>query len=122
MFEPNRTFKMMQLWRPLTSACFLGKVDMSMATQIYFLVQYGQEMERQDGSAQHAMFLATQLVLLCLLGTLAGIPSFSRSLITASIYCCSRREPMRPMEIQVRSRRATHHPLKIARLPRLPLR
>ena len=104
MFEPARTFKGLQLWRPLTSACFLGKVDMSMATQIYFLVQYGQEMERQDGSAQHAMFLATQLLLLCAFGTFAGIPSFSRSLITAAIYCCSRREPMRPMEIQVRKK------------------
>ena len=33
-------------------------------------------------------------------GTLTGYPSFARSLIAATIYCCSRREPMRPMEVQ----------------------
>ena len=102
LFEPVRTFKMLQLWRPITSACHLGKVDMSMAQQVYFLIQYGQQMERSDGSAQHAVFLATQLVLLCFFCTLLGVPTLSRPLITASIYCCSRRQPMMPMEIQVR--------------------
>lgn len=100
LFEFQRTFFQGQVWRPFTSACFLGKVDMSMMSQIYFLVNFGQEMERQDGPVQHAMFLLTQVVLLMGLATLTGYPSFARSLITASIYCCSRREPMRPMEVQ----------------------
>jgi len=100
LFEWRRTFLMGQFWRPFTSSCFLGKVDMGMASQIYFLVSYGQEMERQDGSAQHGMFILTQMVLLMGLSSLIGFPSLSRSLIAAAIYCCSRREPMRPMEIQ----------------------
>jgi len=100
LYEFQRTFLKGQFWRPFTSSCFLGKVDMSMASQIYFLVNYGQEMERQDGSAQHCMFLLVQMLLLMGLATLTGYPSFARSLITASIYCCSRRQPMRPMEVQ----------------------
>jgi len=100
LYETQRTFLKGQFWRPFTSACFLGKVDMSMASQIYFLISYGQEMERQDGSAQHCMFLLVQMVLLMGLAAVTGYPSFARSLITASIYCCSRRQPMRPMEVQ----------------------
>jgi len=100
LFEAQRTFLGGQLWRPFTSACHLGKVDMGMASQLYFLLNYGQEMERQDGSAQQAMFLLVQVVLLMGISTLIGYPSFARSLITAAIYCCSRREPSRPMEVQ----------------------
>lgn len=100
LFEPGRAFFKGQIWRPFTSACFLGKVDMSMASNIYFLINYGQEMERQDGSPQQAMFLLSQVFLLVIFCSLIGVPSFARSLITASIYCCSRREPLRAMEIQ----------------------
>ena len=169
LFEPVRTFAKGQFWRPFTSACFLGKVDMSMASNLYFLYKYGQEMERQDGPAQHAIFILSQvrpclpplcgdmggaaptapharplplplshlrrslslslspsfspslplsnffslsttlphsgarlvqIFLLCGVATLVGAPQFSRSLITATIYCCSRRQPMVPMEVQ----------------------
>lgn len=100
LFEWRRTFLNGQLWRPFTSACHLGKVDMGMASQVFFLVSYGQEMERQDGPAQHGMFLMVQTLLLMVLSALTGFPSLARSLITASIYCCSRRQPMRPMEVQ----------------------
>jgi hypothetical protein len=38
------------------------QVDMGMASQIYFLVSYGQEMERQDGPAQHCVFILVQVL------------------------------------------------------------
>ena len=63
LYEFGKTFKQGQLWRPLTAAMHLGKVDMGMASQIYFLISYGQEMERQDGPAQHFMFIAVQVLL-----------------------------------------------------------
>jgi len=61
LYEFGRTFKGGQLWRPITSALHLGKVDMGFASQLYFLILYGQEMERQDGSAQHCVFIVTQV-------------------------------------------------------------
>jgi membrane associated rhomboid family serine protease len=61
LYEFGRTFKGGQLWRPITSALHLGKVDMGFASQLYFLILYGQEMERQDGSAQHCVFILTQV-------------------------------------------------------------
>lgn len=61
LYEFGRTFKGLQLWRPITSALHLGKVDMGFASQLYFLISYGQEMERQDGSAQQCIFILTQV-------------------------------------------------------------
>jgi hypothetical protein len=37
------------------------QVDMGMLSQLYFLVFYGQEMERHDGSAQFGYFLLVQV-------------------------------------------------------------
>jgi len=73
---------------------------MGFASQIYFLICFGQEMERADGPAQHAVFVLLQVLLLVGWGSAVGYPSFARSLIAASVYCCSRREPSRPMEVQ----------------------
>lgn len=100
LFEPTLTFKKMQIWRPFTSAIFLGKADMSMASNLYFLVKFGQEMERADGAAQQLTFILFETLILTLIGTLIGFPSFSRSVIAATIYCCSRRKPMDQMEVQ----------------------
>eukprot|EP00622_Pseudochattonella_farcimen_P000605 FR735133.1.p1 GENE.FR735133.1~~FR735133.1.p1 ORF type:complete len:193 (+),score=18.47 FR735133.1:147-725(+) len=51
-------------------------------------------------ASQHAFFLLSQIVLLMGICSLVGVPQFSRALITATIYCCSRRQPSQPMEVQ----------------------
>uniref|UniRef100_A0A6U1QM22 Derlin n=1 Tax=Fibrocapsa japonica TaxID=94617 RepID=A0A6U1QM22_9STRA len=89
-----RTFKNLEIWRPITSTCFMGPPSMQMAGNIYFLVKYGQELEANDGTLQHVFFLMTQLVLLSILGGVLGAPFMSSSLITAQLWCCSRLDPM----------------------------
>ena len=89
-----------QLWRPITSACFLGPLSMSYATSLFFLINYGQELERNKGSANFAVFMMTQLVVLSVLGLTLGLPQIAQSMISATIYCCSRQNPFAEIQWQ----------------------
>jgi Der1-like family len=44
-----RTLLNLELWRPLTSAVYLGPISMHWATNLYFLVQYGSHLEAVNG-------------------------------------------------------------------------
>ncbi len=90
----KRTLFGLQLWRPLTSAAYLGPVSISWATNIYFLITYGVMLENTYGSSSQAMFSLTSTVLLLLLGGLMGFPFVSISLISSTIYVSSRIDPM----------------------------
>ena len=38
-----------QIWRPLTAASYLGPISMHWATNIYFMIMYGANMENDNG-------------------------------------------------------------------------
>lgn len=86
-----------ELWRPLTSAAYFGAPSMSMANSIYFLLNFGQLIERLDGSGTYAYFLLVQAAILTLMSLALGFPFTSRSMITAIIYNTSRTSPMDTM-------------------------
>jgi len=108
VLDPNAAFSLdtyatvarLQLWRPLTSACFLGEPSMGSATSLYLLVKYGKELEAAVGSEPFAKFLALQTALLALAGGATGVPFTANALITAVIYACSRLEPFGNVQFQ----------------------
>lgn len=91
--DPLRVFYGLELWRPFTAACFLGPPSIGWLTSGYYLFQYGSTMERAYGSAQHLVFLLTQIGLLTFLSALVGQPFFTPSVITAMLHVLSRSMP-----------------------------
>ncbi len=87
-------FKLYQIWRPFTSMAYFGTPSMSMANNLYFLIMFGQSMERETGSITHAWFLTVQTILLALFGSIFSFPFQSKAFISAIVYCSSRRHPM----------------------------
>ncbi len=90
----KRTLFGLELWRPLTSAAYLGPVSMHWATNIYFLITYGVILENNYGSAAQLMLTLTNVMVLLLLGGLMGFPFVSTPLISSFIYVSSRVDPM----------------------------
>jgi Derlin-1 len=91
--DPIRTWYGMELWRPLTAACFLGPPNLGWLFNGYYLYEYGSSLERAYGTPQHLVFLALQVVLLCILCVLTGSPFFAQSVITAMLHVLSRAMP-----------------------------
>jgi membrane associated rhomboid family serine protease len=88
-----RLFFGMEIWRPITSACFLGKPSLSWILNGYYLVQYGTQLENAYGPAQFLIFMIAQLILLTIFGTLTGLPFLANSFSTAMLYVISRTTP-----------------------------
>lgn len=91
--------KWMQIWRPFTSMAYFGTPSMSMATSIYFLLNYGQSLEREMGSVTHLWFMLVQTVILSVLGLLFRFPFQSKAFVTSLIYNSSRRNSFEPMYV-----------------------
>lgn len=91
--DPLRVFYGLELWRPLTAACFLGPPSIGWLMSGYYLFQYGSTLERAYGTAQHFIFLVTQIVFLSILSSLLGQPFFAASVITAMLHVLSRSMP-----------------------------
>jgi len=83
-----------ELWRPITTLSYLGPLSMSMASNLYFLIRYGQGLETEYGSATYAWFLTLQMVWLTALGMLLNFPYLAQAIIAAIIYVNSRIHPM----------------------------
>ncbi len=94
----------LELWRPFTSATYLGPVSIHWATNIYFLIKYGVMLENNYGSASQLMLTVTSLIVLVVLGGLLGFPFVSISLISSFIYVSSRVDPMEilPFKFDIR--------------------
>lgn len=86
-----------ELWRPITAMAYLGKPSMSMANNIFFLLNYGQSLELEQGPGAYAWYLLVQTVILTLLGWLLGFPFQAQAMIASIIHVCSRMKPMDPM-------------------------
>jgi hypothetical protein len=92
--------KFYQIWRPITSVSYFGPPSMSMANHIYFLVKYGQALEKEHGSGTYAWFLTIQLLLLTALGYLLRFPFQAQALIAAIVYSCAHMDPFQKMPFQ----------------------
>lgn len=90
---------MLQFWRFFTSKAYLG-FNLAMANSLYFLVRYGQALEKSEGTGYYAWFFLTQTVILSVLGLLLGFPFQAKSFISAIIYCSCHLAPMEQMQFQ----------------------
>ena len=91
--DPMRVLYGLQLWRPLTAATFLGPPSIGWLMSGYYLFNYGSSLERAYGTAQHAVFLLSQVVLLSIFSALVGQPFFANSMITSMLHVLSRAMP-----------------------------
>jgi len=91
--DPSLVIYSLQLWRPFTAACFLGPPSIGWLMSTYYLFEYGSNLERAFGTAQHCMFLIGQIFLLSLISSLLGVPFFANSVITAMLHVLSRSMP-----------------------------
>lgn len=91
--DPIRTINGLELWRPITAACFLGPPSIGWLMSAYYLFEYGSSLERVYGTAQHLIFLFGQVFILSIYAMLFGQPFFAASMITAMLHVLSRSMP-----------------------------
>lgn len=91
--DPMRVVYGMELWRPITAACFLGPPSIGWLMSGYYLFNYGSALERAYGTPQHLVFLVSQMVTLSIFSILTGQPFFASSMITAMLHVLSRSMP-----------------------------
>lgn len=92
-FDPVRVVYGLELWRPFTAASFLGPPSIGWLMSGYYLFEYGSSLERAYGTAQHLVFLLTEVFLLSMSSALFGQPFFTPSIITAMLHVLSRAMP-----------------------------
>lgn len=92
--------KIYEIWRPITSMTYLGGLSMSMANNLYFLVNYGQRLETEFGTGEHTWFLLVQTMILSVLGLVLGFPFHAQAMISAAVYVSSHIHPMEKMPFQ----------------------
>lgn len=93
VLDPVRFLYGYEFWRPFTAASYLGPPNIQWLMSAYYLFEYGSNLERVYGTAQHLVFLLTQIVLLSGTSILLGIPFFGDSVITAMLHVVSRATP-----------------------------
>ena len=91
--DPMRLIYGFEFWRPFSAATFLGPPSVGWLFNGYYLFEYGSSLERAYGTAQHAVFLFTQVIFLSVLSILVGQPFFASSMITAMLHVLSRAMP-----------------------------
>jgi Derlin-1 len=91
--DPARVLTGFEFWRPFTAASFLGPPSIGWLMSGYYLFEYGSTLERAYGTAQHAIFLLSQVVVLSIMSILTGQPFFAQSAITAMLHVLSRAMP-----------------------------
>jgi len=91
--DPFRTMYGLELWRPITAACFLGPPSISWLMNAYYLFEYGSSLERGFGTAQFLMFILIQVTFLTILSAFFGQPFFAQSVITSMLHVLSRSMP-----------------------------
>jgi membrane associated rhomboid family serine protease len=91
--DPIRFLYGLELWRPITAACFLGPPSVGWLMSAYYLFEYGSSLERVYGTAQHLIFLMGQVGILSMTSILFGQPFFGASVITSMLHVLSRSMP-----------------------------
>ena len=93
--------RIIEIWRPITAMAYLGGPSMSMANNLYFLITYGQRLESENGTGEHAWFLIVQTILLTIFGGLIlGFPFHGQAMVAAAVYVSSHIHPMEKMPFQ----------------------
>ncbi|GMH60573.1 hypothetical protein TrRE_jg6546, partial [Triparma retinervis] len=82
-----------QPWRFVTAASFLGPPAISSLMSIYYLYEYGSNLERTFGTSTFLLFLLSQVFLLSILSSLFMTPFFANSVVTAMLHVLSRQMP-----------------------------
>lgn len=88
-------------WRPFTAMAYMGPPSMSMANSVFFLLRFGQTLEKENGPGPYAWFLLVQTFFLTILGWLLGFPFQAQAMIAAIIHVCSRINPLEQMYVVV---------------------
>jgi derlin-1 len=91
--DPMRVLYGAEIWRMFTAAAFLGPPSVGWLMSGYYLFEYGSSLERAYGTAQHLIFLLSQVVILSVMSALCGLPFFANSMITAMLHVLSRTMP-----------------------------
>lgn len=91
--DPIRVMYGLELWRPITAACFLGPPSIGWLMNAYYLFEYGSSLERAFGTAQHLLFLIVQIGFLSVCSAFFGQPFFAQSVITSMLHVLSRSMP-----------------------------
>jgi len=91
--DPIRTVYGLELWRPITAACFFGPPSIGWLMNAYYLFEYGSSLARAFGTAQHLLFLFLQITFLSICSAIFGQPFFSQSVITSMLHVLSRSMP-----------------------------
>lgn len=91
--DPIRVMYGLELWRPITAACFLGPPSIGWLMNAYYLFEYGSSLERAFGTAQHVLFLIIQMTFLSVFSAFFGQPFFAQSVITSMLHVLSRSMP-----------------------------
>jgi len=91
--DPIRTVNGLELWRIFSAASYLGKASVGWLMSAYYLYEYGSNLERVYGTAQHFVFLIVQISMLTVLSMLLGMPFFGSSVITSMLHVMSRSMP-----------------------------
>ena len=89
--------KIYEIWRFFTAATYLGGPSLSLANNVYFLINYGQLLENVQGAPDFAFFILSQIGMLSLFSMFLQFPFTAHSVIAAIIYCCSRINAMDSM-------------------------
>ena len=84
----------LELWRLLTNFCFFGGFGLPFVFSMFFLVRYGQELERkrfEGRSADMVWFMAIAgLIMVGIAYVLGGVPFLSQSMLSTLVYLWSR--------------------------------
>jgi hypothetical protein len=86
--------RLYEIWRPITAVSYLGAPSMSMASNIYFLIKFGQSLESVNGTGTQCWFLLIQLLILTLLGLLLKFPFQAQAMIAATVYVSCHLSPL----------------------------
>lgn len=87
-----------QPWRVLTAGSFLGPPSISSLMSVYYLYEYGSNLERTFGTSTFLLFVTVQMGLLAVLAKLFMTPFFANSVITAMLHVLSRQEPFQKVK------------------------
>jgi len=93
------TVQKLQLWRPVTAASFFGGIGAQLLQKMYYLIQFGKELETTLGIGEYARVLASCAAMLSLVFHLIGWPFTGDGLIMAITVLCCQQNPNQQMSL-----------------------
>lgn len=91
--DPMRVLFGMELWRPLTAACFMGAPNMNWVFNSYNAFKYGSQLETSYKGAQFLVFMATIIGMSSLLSAVLGQPFTATAVSAGMLHVLARTTP-----------------------------